>query len=99
MSYRQQEEVLLSRCALVALGSESTARDQREANVFELAGMVLQSRLKTESVLLRQASEQFFASNPDARMETVDVLKKGWIISLPRLRDMLTMKLRLSQHD
>jgi hypothetical protein len=87
------ESVLLARCAVVARELAQPARDQREANVFRLAAMVVQSRFPSESKRLMQASEQYFASHPDERPAPADVVRKDWVFILPRLRDRLSHRL------
>lgn len=93
MTARETESALLTRCATVARNQDSTARDQREANVFRLAAMVVQSRFPRESRSLMQASEQYFSQHPSERLAPVDLVGKGWVASLPRLRDMLSQTL------
>jgi hypothetical protein len=83
------------RCVAVAKEGSQSAEDQREANVFRLAAMVIQPRRghTTESKRLMQASEQYVAVHPTEELEPGEVVRKGWIISLPRLRDMLSARL------
>ncbi|MBS0369820.1 MAG: hypothetical protein JSS57_11540 [Proteobacteria bacterium] len=94
MTAREAESALLARCSAIALKVAQSAQDQREANVFRLAAMVVQSRFPVESRCLMQASEQYFALHPDEKLAPADVVRKGWVFSLPRLRDMLTHQLR-----
>lgn len=94
MSARAVEAELLSRCAAVARMAEPGAADQREANVFQLAAMVVQSRFPSESDRLKQASERYFDAHPNDRLASVEVVRQGWVANLPRLRDMLTQQLR-----
>ncbi|MBW7900579.1 MAG: hypothetical protein H3C26_03830 [Rhodocyclaceae bacterium] len=93
MTARDAESALLARCAAVAREIAQPARNQREANVFRLAAMVVQSRFPCESKSLMQASEQYFARHPDERLAPVEVVQNGWVSSLPRLRDMLSRRL------
>lgn len=93
MTARDAEFELLSRCAAVARKTALTARDQREANVFRLAAMVVQSRYPRESESLMRASEHYFAAHPDERLAPVEVVRNGWVSNLPRLRDMLSRQL------
>ncbi len=90
---REVESALLARCAAVAREIAPTAQDQREANVFRLAAMVVQSRFPCESRRLMRASEQYFATHPDEGLAPADVVRIGWVSSLPRLRDMLSHQL------
>ena len=41
-----------------------------------------------------QASERYFDLHPNEKIAPADVVRKGWVLSLPRLRDMLSHKLR-----
>jgi hypothetical protein len=93
MSVRDLESTLLSRCAAVAREVAQTAQDQREANVFRLAAMVVQSRFPNESQRLMRASEQYFAAHPSEMLAPAEVVRKGWVFNLPRLRDMLSHQL------
>lgn len=97
MTARDAESVLLARCAAVAQDRASAAQDQREANVFRLAGMVIQSRFPEEARRLIQASEQYFAVHPGDKLSPGDVVRRGWVSSLPRLRDMLCLRLPLAE--
>ena len=93
MTAQDAESALLARCAAVAQEAAQSAQDQREANVFRLAAMVVQSRFPSESVCLMKASERYFDLHPNERLAPADVVRKGWVLSLPRLRDMLSHRL------
>ena len=93
MTAREVEAALLTRCTVAAQEVAPKAQDQREANVFQLAAMVVRSRFPCESTRLMLASEQYFATHPSERLASSDVVRKGWVQSLPRLRDMLTQHL------
>ncbi|PND31731.1 hypothetical protein C1I89_23230 [Achromobacter pulmonis] len=93
MTARDAESALLARCSVVAREAVQSAQDQREANVFRLAAMVVRSRFPRESMCLMQASDQYFASHPDEKLAPAEVVRKGWVSSLPRLRDMLSHRL------
>jgi len=95
MTARDVESTLLARCAVVAREAAQEAQDQREANVFQLAAIVVQSQFPNESKFLTQASERYFASHPNGRLASAEVVRRGWVMSLPRLRDMLTRQLQL----
>lgn len=94
MTARDTESALLARCAVVAREAEQSAQDQREANVFRLAAMVMRSRFPNESARLMSASERYFEARPNERLDPADVVRKGWIVSLPRLHDRLSRRLR-----
>ncbi len=103
MTPREVESALLARCSVVARETNETseasemmwgAQDQREANVFQLAAMILPSRFPAESKCLIQASERYFASHPNERLTSAEVVRRGWVVSLPRFRDMLSHQLQ-----
>jgi len=96
MTTRELESELLERCVAVSRQAAPAAQDQREANVFRLAAMVIQSRFPSESMYLMQASEQYFTTRPHEQLHPAEVVRKGWLIGLPRLRDRLSR--RLSEH-
>lgn len=93
MNARYTENKMLARCATVARDAAGAVLNQREANVFRVAALVVQSRFPDESAHLMQASEDYFSHHPDERLPASDVVKNGWVISLPRLRDMLSHEL------
>ena len=94
MTSRDVERALLNRCAAAAMGELAHASDQREANVFRLASMVLRPRMPSEAARLMTASERYFKQHPSDLLASGDVVRNGWVLSVPRLRDMLTMQLR-----
>jgi len=90
---REAENNMLIRCATAARSLTVAAQDQREANVFRVAAMVVQSRLPGEAARLMQVSEDYFLRHPADRLPAADVVRKGWVFSLPRLRELLSLKL------
>lgn len=98
MDARQAEQAFIDRCVLAARGA-ATARDRREAHVFRLGAMVIQSRRRQASDRLMQAAQAWFEANPGQLLPAVEVVRQGWVISLPRLRDTLDRALaRESAH-
>lgn len=96
MESRQLEAEMLARCAtVVRQEAPLVVQDQREANVFRLASMVAHSRFPSEAALLMAAAEEYFATHPHERLDPAEAIRRGWIISLPRLRDFLSRQLRL----
>lgn len=93
MTARESENDMLMRCAAAARSLTLAAQDQRDANVFRVAAMVVQSRLPSEATRLMQVSEEYFLHHPADRLPAVAVVRNGWVLSLPRLRDMLILKL------
>ncbi len=91
---RDAEAALLDRCRAAARGEVRAAQNQREANVFCLSAMVLRPRFPSESMCLMRLSEEYFASHPDEKLQSQDVVRRGWVANLPRLRDMLSHRLK-----
>jgi hypothetical protein len=93
MGARELESVLLDRCTVVGKGGAPGPVDQCEANVFRLAATAVKSSFPRESDRLLQSSEQYFHMYPQERLSAGAVVRSGWVVSLPRLRDMLTRRL------
>ncbi|SOY70905.1 hypothetical protein [Cupriavidus taiwanensis] len=94
MHSRDVETAQFARCAAVAQGWDASAQNQREANVFRLAAMVLCSRFPIEAERLMAASGRYFLTHPAERLAAAEVVRLRWIISLPRLRDRLILRLQ-----
>ncbi len=93
-SARDEEAALIERCAAVAQGTETSARDIREANLFHLAGMIVGPRRRTEAARLLQASDRYFSARPADRLDSAEVVRRGWVSDLPRLRQLIELTLR-----
>ncbi|MBL8473477.1 MAG: hypothetical protein KF778_08645 [Rhodocyclaceae bacterium] len=93
MPARELEFALLARCASAARELGASACDQREANLFRLAGMLLYPRFPGESKALLKAAERYFTAHPEEILAPAELVRKGWVVSLPRLRDMLGRQL------
>jgi hypothetical protein len=94
MNPRTLESMLLTQCAAVARELACAANDQREANVYRLAATVIQSSFPREAEHLMQASQVYFVTHPDEKLAPDEVVRRGWVLSLPRLRDMLSHQLK-----
>jgi hypothetical protein len=94
MNPRDREKLMLDRCVLAArsLAGPINAENGREANIFRVAAMVIQSSFPTESKSLMVCANRYFAENPHELAPVVNVIHQGDVISLPRLRDSLTRK-------
>jgi len=90
---RALEVRLVERCALVGLGVSATADDRKEANVFRVAAMVVGSRHPLAAGNLRRASTRFFGDRPTDELPADEVVRQGWVTSLPRLRQLLEARL------
>lgn len=89
MQSRKQEFETIRRCVEAALGQLAAPTDQREANVFRLASMLLRPRFPSESGTLMTMCDRYFATRPMDLVESAQIVRNGWVISLPRLRDLL----------
>jgi hypothetical protein len=90
---RDTEAEMLSRCTAVAMGDldqVDQVKDAYEAKIFDVAGMVLQSRMLPQSQRLRALSAAYFKAHPDAHYDLAVFCRQPDFPSLPRLRDMLT---------
>jgi hypothetical protein len=86
---RTDEAALVDRCAAVAQGLAARAMDVRDANVFRVAGMVVGQRHRIEAGRLLRASDDYFSARPADRLPAAEVVRRGWVASLPRLRELL----------
>ncbi len=95
MSAREFESRLLTRCVAVARALDAlAAEDQCEANVFRVAAMIIVPRWPQEAARLMQAGTNYFTQHPAQQLHASEVVRKGWIFSFPRLRDMLDRQLQ-----
>lgn len=85
---REAEAELLQRCVQAARG-ELSADNARDANVFRLAAMLLPERLQPQSGRLAAAAQAFFDKAPGDLIDAGEVVRRGWVASLPRLRQVL----------
>lgn len=95
MRARAKESETIQRCLKAALGDLVAPADQREANVFRLASMILRPRFPSESGWLMFISQQYFAHHPSELIESAQIVRNGWVVSLPHLRDTLEHQLQL----
>jgi len=93
MSARQGESGLLEFCAGVARDDFSKPGDKIQANVCRVAAMLLRTDYPEASKRLDEASDAYFTLHPEDLVSSEDVLNNGWIIGLPRFKDLLSRKL------
>ncbi|MBP8275362.1 MAG: hypothetical protein KAX55_00515 [Propionivibrio sp.] len=93
MNARERESALLDRCVRVAQAGDGSASNGAEANVFRAAGSVLRSRLPVEAARLKAVSAAYFAQYPNEQLPTAELVRRGLVVSMPRLRDMLSQKM------
>lgn len=90
---RQVEAELITYCARVARGASVAVQDRREANVLAVAARVLSRRFPAEIAQLDAVSERYLRAHEDERVSAAATVRNGWIVSLPRLRELLTFEL------
>jgi hypothetical protein len=93
MTARELEANALARCVEAARSTSATVHSAQEANVFRVAAMVLASRWPVQAARWRQLSDAYFAQHPADKLAVEQVVRNGWVLSLPRLRDMLSRQL------
>ena len=64
-----------------------------EANVFRVASMILGQRYRQEARRLLSVGDAYFATNPSEQVPPAEVIRQGWVLSLPRLRELLEARL------
>lgn len=99
MGARELEAQLIDRCRALALGEKPALDDERLANVCRLAAMVLRSRRPAQAARLAAVSEAYFESEGRSALPAEEILRRGWVISLPRLRDSLLRALTPASCD
>lgn len=73
------------------------AANSEEANIFRLASIVVRSRYPKCAERIASASDIWFKTHPDDRLPAGEVIRSGWVVSMPRLRDMLYQRLSQDQ--
>lgn len=86
---RDIEQAMLERCRQIAATLDDAPRDQAEANVCRLAGMIVRNRYPEAGARLFDAATRYFADHPDQELPSAEIVRRGWIINAPRLRDRL----------
>ena len=94
MNARETERHLIARCIDVANGRDEPPHDQREANVFALASMLIRSTHPRQSQRLVEVADLYFSKNPASRVPAADMVRREWVVGLPRLRDLLGYELK-----
>lgn len=88
-SERAQERALIDCCVAIARGQITAPTTAREANACRVASMILGPRHRTECARLARASTAYFDAHPAEQCPDVDVVRRGWVTSLPRFHEAL----------
>lgn len=94
---REAEEVMLMSCLEVAQGVREMPCSALQANVMRVAAMVIGSSFPVSKKRLSVAAGRYFETHPGKEVESVEVVRRGWVATLPRLRDRLEHKLRMAR--
>lgn len=92
-SSRQIEGELIVYCARVACGEKVAVSTQREANVLAVAAKALGGQFHAERERMREAAESYLCAHENERLGTSEVIRAGWVVSLPRMNDFLTRQI------
>ena len=94
---REAEEVLLTVCLEVAQGVREMPCSAQQANVMRVAAMVIGRSFPASQKRLSAAAARYFEAHPGEAVESVEIVRRGWVSNLPRLRDRLEHKLRMAR--
>lgn len=93
VSASSAEVEMLERTVLATKG-ETPANDARDALVFKCAASILRPNFPESAKALDRASKAYFSAHPGEELPVQEVVRRGWLISLPRFRDRLEWLLR-----
>ncbi len=96
---RDIEKTMLERCRQIATTPVDAPQNQAEANVCRVAGMIVRIRYPDAGARLLAAADTYFTEHPEDKLPPEEVVRRGWVISLPRLRDQLERLLAAFMHD
>lgn len=92
---REAEEVMLMSCLEVAQGVREMPCSAQQANVMRVAAMVIGRSFPASQKRLSAAAARYFEAHPGEAVESAEIVRRGWVSNLPRLRDRLERKLRM----
>lgn len=90
---RDRETVVLSMVASIGCGAKFEQIDERLANVCRIGGAIVRDRYPTASERLRACADRYFAEFPEQLKPPDEVVRAGWVESLPRFRVELERRL------
>lgn len=86
---RDIERGILDRCAAAGRGQVAAPSDAREANLFNLAGMVLRTSHPSQSARLIELAEKYLALHGGDRMTPEELAGMREILDISRFRNNL----------
>ena len=90
---RDKEEILLSLFVRVAAGEITSVNSPIEANIFRVSGSVILNNYPLEAQRFSTVAKEYFISFPEHCLHASQIVRNEWIISYPRLKDMLIQKI------
>ena len=96
---REKEEILLSLCIAAGAGEIVSINSPIKANIFRVAGSVILNNYPLEAKRLNLLAKDYFIRFPDDCLHASQIVRNGWIISYPRLRDMLIEKIKIKRNE
>ena len=96
---RDKEEILLSLCVKAAAGEITHVKNPIEANIFRVAGSVILNNYPLEAQRLTHLAKEYFISFPEHCLHASQIVRNEWIISYPRLKDMLIQKIKIKRNE
>ncbi|MEE9319414.1 MAG: hypothetical protein V3U76_03115 [Granulosicoccus sp.] len=93
MTSRNTEQRLVQTCVRVAAGEFIPTLDKQAANVIRLAAMLARSNHPVASMRLRDVANDYFSGHGVLPLATEELLRRRWVISLPRFRSLLDREL------
>lgn len=93
---RNEEELLLRVC-LQAIQSKTPsidqAKDTREAHVLLFIGRAIATAWPQEGAKLQAVGLAWISSHPSELLSFTEFIQSGWVIGVPRFRDMLSNRI------
>jgi hypothetical protein len=89
----RMKESIINDCIIRAASGENVELDNVTANVLGLSAVLLKREFPVHAENMLSACERYFTNTKDERLTAKQVLAKNWIISLPRLKDMIAAQL------
>lgn len=94
LSARSREMQLLDLCHHVAAVQLQQALTDEQANVLHVASMLIFNDRPEKSDRLRAAAQAHFNAHPESEVSTQEVVRKRWIIGLPRFQRALLERMK-----
>ncbi len=91
---REREATFIALCVNVARGAKIAPLSQADANVLAAAATITSSRFPVESARMKRVSEEYFAQHPKQALPLPEMVRRGWVMGVPRFRDFLMREMR-----